>query len=82
MTLLAPGGRDAELASLGRVFHTDTALPMGATGRPQPALPPLEPEAGASEIPIAVVGAHLSGMALNGELTATRTLLFRLVLRF
>ena len=33
VTLLAPGGSDALLASLGRVFHADTGLPLGATGK-------------------------------------------------
>jgi allophanate hydrolase len=70
ITLLAPGGRDAELASIGRIFHADTALPLGATGKPQPALAALQPAANTDEIAIAVVGAHLSGMALNGELTS------------
>ncbi|WP_420132077.1 allophanate hydrolase [Rhodopseudomonas sp.] len=70
ITLLAPGGRDADLASIGRVFHADTALPLGATGKPQQPLPPLQPAANTDEINIAVVGAHLSGMALNGELTS------------
>jgi allophanate hydrolase len=68
ITLLAPGAHDALLASLGRVFHADTDLPMGATGSAQPVLPPLSPAAQAGEIAIAVVGAHLSGMPLNGEL--------------
>jgi allophanate hydrolase len=35
---------------------------------PQPALPALPARASDDEIAIAVVGAHLSGMALNGEL--------------
>jgi len=35
VTLLAPGGCDALLASIGRVFHADTALPLGALGLPQ-----------------------------------------------
>jgi allophanate hydrolase len=35
ITLLAPGGSDALLASLGRAFHADTALPLGALGRSQ-----------------------------------------------
>src|SRR5439155_27222044 len=30
ITLLAPAGHDAELASLGRVFHADTGLAMGS----------------------------------------------------
>lgn len=69
ITLLAPAGRDALLASIGRVFHADTRLSVGAKGVAQPALSPLA-AGGIDEIPIAVVGAHLSGMALNGELKA------------
>jgi len=70
ITLLAPAGRDAQLASIGRVFHADTQLTMGATGLPQPPLAALPVGVGADEIAIAVVGAHLSGMALNSELKA------------
>jgi allophanate hydrolase len=33
ITLLAPGGRDALLASIGRAFHADTGLPLGAAHR-------------------------------------------------
>ncbi|MDB5519971.1 MAG: allophanate hydrolase, partial [Tardiphaga sp.] len=69
ITLLAPAGHDAQLASIGRAFHADTKLTMGAKGLPQPPLAPL-PDQPADEIAIAVVGAHLSGMALNGELQA------------
>jgi allophanate hydrolase len=59
VTLLAPAGHDALLASIGRVFHADGALTLGA----------IPAAATADEIAIAVVGAHLSGMPLNGELT-------------
>jgi allophanate hydrolase len=69
ITLLAPAGRDGFLASIGRVFHADTKLSVGAKGVAQPELAPL-PAGSADEIPIAVVGAHLSGMTLNGELKA------------
>ncbi|WP_295853760.1 allophanate hydrolase [Tardiphaga sp.] len=69
ITLLAPAGDDAKLASLGRVFHADTKLPLGSKKLPQPPLAAL-PAAKSDDIPIVVVGAHLSGMALNGELTA------------
>ena len=70
VTLLAPAGEDAALAAIGREFHHATGLPLGALKYPQPPLPrrPAAPAAG--EIPIAVVGAHLSGMPLNGELRA------------
>jgi allophanate hydrolase len=68
ITLLAPAGQDALLASIGRVFHADTKLAIGAKGLAQPLLAPLPVSANADEIPIAVVGAHLSGMVLNVEL--------------
>ena len=68
ITLLAQAGNDATLASLGRVFHAGTGLPLGATGTAQPALAPLPGPPAAGEIAIAVVGAHLTGMPLNGEL--------------
>jgi allophanate hydrolase len=68
VTLLAPAGKDAFLATIGRVFHADTRLPIGAKALAQPPLVPPPARTGADEIAIAVVGAHLSGMALNGEL--------------
>jgi allophanate hydrolase len=70
ITLLAPAGHDAALASIGRMFHADTGLKIGARGLTQPALARLPAEASGDEITIAVVGAHLSGMALNSELQA------------
>ncbi len=68
ITLLAPAGEDAALAAVGRQFHRATGLPLGSLQHPQPPLAktPVAPAAG--EIAIAVVGAHLSGMPLNGEL--------------
>ncbi len=69
ITLLAPGGRDGLIAALGRRFHADTGLPLGALGVPQPPLAPLT-EALGDDVAIAVVGAHLSGMPLNHELIA------------
>jgi allophanate hydrolase len=70
ITLLAPAGQDAQLASIGRVFHADTGLAMGARSLPQPPLAMMPAGLSGDEIAIAVVGAHLSGMALNGELKA------------
>jgi allophanate hydrolase len=72
ITLLAPTGQDARLASIGRVFHADTQLTMGSRNVPQPPLTHLAPGVIGDEIAIAVVGAHLSGMVLNGELKALR----------
>jgi allophanate hydrolase len=70
ITLLAPAGRDAELASIGRVFHADTKLPIGSKSLAHAPLAALPSGLRGDEIAIAVVGAHLSGMALNGELAA------------
>jgi allophanate hydrolase len=70
ITLLAPAGQDAQLASIGRIFHADTKLTMGARSLPQTPLAALPACLSGDEIAIAVVGAHLSGMALNGELKA------------
>jgi allophanate hydrolase len=71
VTLIAPAGCDAALASIGRAFHADTALPLGATGTAQPPLAAIAARAADGEIALAVVGAHLSGMPLNRELTAS-----------
>ena len=68
ITLLAPAGQDAQLASIGRVFHDDTGLTMGSRSLRQPPLARLPAGLRGDEIALAVVGAHLSGMALNGEL--------------
>jgi len=68
ITLLAPPGQDARLASIGRVFQADTKLTLGARSVPQPPLADLSASLSGDEIAIAVVGAHLSGMVLNGEL--------------
>jgi allophanate hydrolase len=70
ITLLAPGGADARLTEIGRVFHADTKLPLGALNVPQPDLTPLAAAPAEDEIAVAVVGAHLSGLPLNGELRA------------
>jgi allophanate hydrolase len=67
VTLIGPSGSDALLASLGRLMHRAADLPLGATGE---RLPTYEPAAAppVGTVEIAVVGAHLSGMALNHEL--------------
>jgi allophanate hydrolase len=69
VTFLAGAGEDTKLLSLGRAFHAKAGLPLGALSVPQPA-PLSAPGLSASEQPIAVIGAHLSGMALNRELTS------------
>jgi allophanate hydrolase len=70
ITLVAPAGQDAWLATIGRALHAHSGLALGALGIPQPPLAPLAPQPGGGDIAIAVAGAHLSGMPLNGELRA------------
>ena len=70
ITFLTPAGQDAWLASIGRAFHAGTGLPLGALREPMPPLARSAPTPLPDEIAIAVVGAHLSGMPLNGELRA------------
>jgi allophanate hydrolase len=70
ITLLAPAGQDKSLTAIGRMFHADTGLPLGATDRAQPPLAEISPALQEGEVALAVVGAHLSGMPLNGELRA------------
>ena len=69
VTLVGPCGSDLQLAELGRRYHHATGLSQGATGVP---LPPPAPLLGLAARPatvkVAVVGAHLSGMPLNGQL--------------
>lgn len=68
ITLLAPAGRDALLAALGRDLQAASGLALGATPWRQK---PRTPTTGIAvdAIEIVVVGAHLSGMPLNRELT-------------
>src|ERR1700694_4277859 len=49
ITLLAPAGNDALLASIGRVFHADTKLTLGAGCVPQPPLAALPVAASGDE---------------------------------
>lgn len=68
ITFVGKAGSDLRLADLGQRFHHDTGLSAGATGRPLPPARTIERPAG-STVRLAVVGAHLSGMPLNGQLT-------------
>ena len=83
VTFIAPGASDAALARLGLMWESQLNGPLGASGRAgtgsaqstsnhatsshatdNQAWPASEPR-----MAIAVVGAHLSGMPLNGQLT-------------
>ena len=70
VTLIGPCGSDLQLARLGQRLHHASGLTLGATGEAMPeALPLPVPAFGAvPTAKVAVVGAHLSGMPLNGQL--------------
>ena len=70
VTLIAPAGRDGQIAAFGAALHARAGVPLGATGRTARTQSALASCAQPGEIEVAVVGAHLSGMALNGELTS------------
>ncbi|MET3439917.1 allophanate hydrolase [Variovorax paradoxus] len=79
ITLIGPCGSDLALADLGQRYHHATGLPQGATGLPLPE-PRAIPRLGVSQVQtmsIAVVGAHLSGMPLNSQLTERGATLLR-----
>lgn len=69
ITLIGPCGSDWQLAELGQRYHHAAGLPQGATGQPLPAAQPIPGLRGEPTVRVAVVGAHLSGMPLNSQLT-------------
>ena len=69
VTLLAAAGRDGLIASLGREIERLGSRSLGATGWPVPPAGPVADGAEPDEIEVAVCGAHMSGLPLNGELT-------------
>ena len=68
ITLLAPAFREAAVAAVASAAHRAAGVTLGATGA---ALPPARPVTygGGGLVPLLVVGAHLSGQALNRHLT-------------
>ncbi|WOB09372.1 allophanate hydrolase [Piscinibacter gummiphilus] len=70
VTFIAPGGFDAALARFGAEWQSQLKLPLGALRREAPLAPTLtRAPASTPTLGIAVVGAHLSGLPLNGQLT-------------
>ncbi len=69
LTVLARAGQDGLTAALASRLHRRAGVSLGATGWTLPAepVPATVPQAG--EIAVAAVGAHMSGLPLNGELT-------------
>ena len=70
ITLIAPAWHETPLAALAAAFHRGTGLTLGATGAAQPPTRSPTPTPAHPFMPLAVLGAHLSGMALNHELVS------------
>jgi allophanate hydrolase len=69
ITLIGPCGSDWQLSDLGQRYHHATGLTQGATGQPLPLAVPIVGLKPSNTVTVAVVGAHLSGMPLNWQLT-------------
>jgi allophanate hydrolase len=67
VTLIAPKGSDRMLAELAQRFHQITKLKLGALDQPLPPPETISPPEGS--VQVVVVGAHLSGLPLNHQLT-------------
>jgi len=79
VTLIAPRGRDGLLAALGAKLHSSAGLTIGNGATRVPAYVEPVASAGPDEIELVVVGAHLSGMPLNHELTSRNAYFLRAV---
>ncbi len=79
VTLIAPAGRDGLLVALGDRLHAAAGLNIGKSDTPVPAAKDASSSAAPGEIELVVVGAHLSGMPLNHELTSRNARFLRTV---
>jgi allophanate hydrolase len=71
ITLIAQAWQDRALAELGKRWQQHASLPLGATGRSQSVIPKeTKPATPVTTVRLAVVGAHLTGMPLNHQLTS------------
>ena len=70
VTLIAPNGRDGLIAALGARLHAAAGVTIGASDVMVPVAQDGPATAAPGEIELAVIGAHLSGMPLNHELTS------------
>lgn len=68
VTLLAPAGQDHAVAAMAARIHAAAKPALGATGWPLQSSPLPKPVTHEGEIELVVVGAHMTGMALNHEL--------------
>ncbi|GGB55927.1 allophanate hydrolase [Roseibium aquae] len=71
VTFIAPAGADGVIAAQGQRLTQARCPMLGATGMITPDLPDPAPwPVSASEMALAVCGAHMSGLPLNHELTS------------
>lgn len=77
LTLIGPAWSDHALAAFGKQWQALTALPRGATKQAfvAPVASSAISEPAAGHLRLAVVGAHLTGMPLNRELTERHAVL-------
>jgi allophanate hydrolase len=68
VTLFAPAFHDALIAAVSAALHAAVGLPLGATGHKLPMERTSDGATTFPYVPLAVVGAHLSGQPLNGQL--------------
>ncbi|CAZ90272.1 Allophanate hydrolase [Thiomonas arsenitoxydans] len=78
ITLFAPAHQDVPLLHLADLWQDDRALPCGAV-ETEPPVKPVSPVVAipSGQVRVAVVGAHLSGLPLNGQLTSRGARLLR-----
>ena len=76
VTIIGPAWVEMALAEFGGRWQAHVGLPRGATGLPYLPAGPTNPRPFAVDtVRVAVVGAHLSGMPLNRELTERHAVL-------
>lgn len=69
LTLLARAGEDAKVAALAQVVQDIGGASPGATGWSLPKPGAVTAEAMPDEMAVVLVGAHMSGLPLNGQVT-------------
>jgi allophanate hydrolase len=70
VTLIAPAWQENEMLAFGSQLHAATGVSLGATGIPLRETRMTVPTPAVDTIRLAVVGAHLSGLPLNSQLTS------------
>jgi allophanate hydrolase len=77
VTLAAPAFRDSALLPFADALHRSADTGMGAARQPIPDTEITADTAGGDTLVLAVCGAHMSGLPLNGELTGRGAALIR-----